>query len=377
MAAQDGLVEGRQFGVGLVVHVLGVEPPGLVGLESGARFRDAVEREAVDQLLHREDLLLRAGVPAQQRQHVDERLGEIAVLAVAVGGLTRRRGPEERKYRESHLVAVALRELAAARGFEQQGQVGEPGLHVRPPEGFVQEVVQRQRRQPLFAADDVRHLHQPVVDDVCQVVGGQRVGRFVEHLVVQRRGVDLHVSADQVVHRDRFVFGHPEADHPLVAAVEARLHLLGGQRQRRGQLFAHRIIIGERLAARLGLPAQGVQFLGRVEGVVGPARLDELQGVFEVDFAPLALAVGGVRPSDAHAFVDLDAAPFERFQNVILRSGDEPLRIGVLDAQDHRSLVPAGEQVVVQCRTDAADVQRPGGAGREAHPNWSFHSCIL
>ena len=185
------------------------------------------------------------------------------------------------------------------------------------------------------------------------------------------------MSADQVVHRDRFVFGHPEADHPLVAVVEARLHLLGGQRQRRGQLLAHRIIIGERLAARLGLPAQGVQFLGRVEGVVGPARLDELQGVFEVDFAPLALAVGGVRPSDAHTFVDLDAAPFERFQNVILRSGDEPLRIGVLDAQDHRSLVPAGEQVVVQCRTDAADVQRPGGAGRETHPNWSFHSCIL
>ena len=98
---------------------------------------------------------------------------------------------------------------------------------------------------------------------------------------------------------------------------------------------------------------------------------------YAVDFAPLALAVGGVRPSDAHAFVDLDAAPFERFQNVILRSGDEPLRIGVLDTQDHRSLVPAGEQVVVQCRTDAADVQRPGGAGREAHPNWSFHSCIL
>ena len=43
----------------------------------------------------------------------------------------------------------------------------------------------------------------------------------------------------------------------------------------------------------------------------------------------------------------------------------------------YTSLVPAGEQVVVQCRTDAADVQRPGGAGREAHPNWSFHSCIL
>ena len=255
--------------------------------------------------------------------------------------------------------------------------MGEAGLTLLPAESPVEQVVQRQRRQPLLAADDVRDLHQVVVDDVGKVVGGQRVGRFVEHLVVQRRGVDLHVSADQVVHRDRFVFGHPEADHPLVAAFDACLHLVGRQRQRRGQLFAHGIIVGERFAALLGFAAQGVQLFGRVERIVRPPGFDQLQGVFEVDFTPFALAVGGVRPSDAHAFVDLDAAPFERFQNVILRSGDEPLRIGVLDAQDHRSLVPAGEQVVVQCRTDAADVQRPGGAGREAHPNWSFHSCIL
>ena len=34
------------------------------------------------------------------------------------------------------------------------------------------------------------------------------------------------------------------------------------------------------------LRAQGVQLVGRVEGVVGPARVDELQGVFQVDFAP-------------------------------------------------------------------------------------------
>ena len=209
------------------------------------------------------------------------------------------------------------------------------------------------------------------------MVGRQCVGRLVEHLVVERRGVDLHVAADQVVHPHRLVGRHLEADDPLVAALDARPHLVGRQGERRGEPFAYRGVVGEGLAAFLVLRAQGVQLVGRVEGVVGPARLDELQGVFEVDFAPLALAVGGVRPSDAHAFVDLDAAPFERFQNVILRSGDEPLRIGVLDAQDHRSLVPAGEQVVVQCRTDAADVQRPGGAGREAHPNWSFHSCIL
>ena len=255
--------------------------------------------------------------------------------------------------------------------------MGECGLHVRPSESPVQQVVQGQRRKPLLAADDVRHLHQTVVYDVRQVVGGQRVGRLVEHLVVQRRGVDLYVAANQVVHPDHLVFGHLEADDPLVSAVDAGLDLLGGQGQRCRQLFAHRIVVGESLAAGLGLLAQGVELLGGVEGVVGPPGLHELQGVFEVYFAAFALAVGGMGASDADALVDLDAAPFERFEDVVLGARHEPLRVGVLDAEDHRALVPAGEQVVIQCRADAPDVQGPGGAGCETHPNGSFHDYIV
>ena len=132
-----------------MVHILGVEPLGLVGLEAGARFRNALQREAVDRLLHREDLLLGAGIPPQQRQHVDKRLGEITVLAVTACGFARRGFPEEREHGEPHLVAVALREFAAARRFQQQRQMREAGLQVRPTKGPVQQIMQRQRRQPL------------------------------------------------------------------------------------------------------------------------------------------------------------------------------------------------------------------------------------
>ena len=233
--------------------------------------------------------------------------------------------------------------------------------------------MQRQRRQPLLAANDVRDLHQVVVDDVREVIRGQRIGRFVEYLVVQRRGVDLHVPADQVVHRYGFVLGHPEADDPLVAAVDAGTNLLGRKGQRRGELLAHGIIVSERFAAAFGLLAQCVELLGRIERVVGPSRLDELQGVFEVDFAPFALTVGSMGAADTDAFVDLDAAPLQRFENVLLGSRYETLRVGILDAQDHRSAVLTGEKVVVERRTDAADMQRSRGAGCEAHPNRSFH----
>ena len=181
------------------------------------------------------------------------------------------------------------------------------------------------------------------------------------------------MAADQVIHADYLVLGHLEADDPLVAAVDARADLLGRQGQRGGEFLAHGVVVGEGFAARLGFVAQGVELLGRVEGVVGPARLDELQSVLEVDLAPLALAVGGVGAADTDAFVDLDAAPAERLQDILLGSGDEALRVGILDAEDHRAPVLPGEEVVVEGRADAANVQRSGGAGCEAHPNGSFH----
>ena len=185
------------------------------------------------------------------------------------------------------------------------------------------------------------------------------------------------MAADQVVHFDGLVFGHPEADHPLVAAFDAGLHLVGRQRQRRGQLFAHGIIVGERFAALLGFAAQGVQLFGGVESVVGPARIDQPEGVFEVDFTAFALAVGGVGTSRADAFVDLDAAPFERFEDILFGARHETLRVGVLDAEDHHTAVLTGEKVVVEGRADAADVERPRGAGCKAHSYGSGHNDML
>ena len=181
------------------------------------------------------------------------------------------------------------------------------------------------------------------------------------------------MAANQVVHCDHFVLGHLEADDPLVAAFDAGTHLVGRQGERRGELFAHRMVVGEGVAARFGLLAQGVELLGRIEGVVGPPRIDELEGILEVDFATLALAVGGVGASDAYTLVDFDAAPLERVEDILLGSRNEALRVGVLDAEEHHAAVTAREEVVVECRADTADVQRAGGAGCEAHPNGSFH----
>ena len=255
--------------------------------------------------------------------------------------------------------------------------MGKAWLAVRPAEGAVEQVVQGQRRQPLLATDDVADLHQVVVDDVRQVVRRQLVCALVEDLVVERRRVDLDVAADHVVHLDVLVLGHLEAYDPHLAVGNASVDLLVRHVQRVLQAAAHCAVVGEGLSVGLGLLAQCVQLLGRVEGVVGPSVADQLLRVGQVDGFALALAVGGVRASDADSFVDLYAAPFQALDDVLLGPWDETLAVGVFDAQQEVATVVAREEVVVQGCAYSAYVQRPCRAGCEADSHATTIAHVL
>ena len=81
--------------------------------------------------------------------------------------------------------------------------------------------------QPFLATDDVRDLHQVVIHDVGQVVGGQVVCRLVEHFVVQDIGVDNHFAANQVVDMNVFVRFYLESHHVFLAAFNEPCYFLG------------------------------------------------------------------------------------------------------------------------------------------------------
>ena len=104
-----GEVERRQR-----AQVDAVHPLELLGVEDRRRRVDALEREEPDQLLAREQLALGVEVPAEQREEVDDRLGQVAGLAQLLDA----RG------------AVALGEALAV-GAEEQRQVRER-RHGRP-----------------------------------------------------------------------------------------------------------------------------------------------------------------------------------------------------------------------------------------------------
>lgn len=113
---------------------------------------------------------------------------------------------------QSHLV-VAL-SLPPPVGLRSRGRWA-AGLTPLPAESRVEQMIQR---QPLLAADDDGRPNQVISTMLARwYAGGQCVGRFVKHLVVERRGVHLYMAADQVVHFDGQFQGIRKADHPLVA----------------------------------------------------------------------------------------------------------------------------------------------------------------
>ena len=76
--------------------------------------------------------------------------------------------------------------------------------------------------------------------------------------------------------------------------------------------------------------------------------------------------------AEAHALVELDAEPAERLDDVLFGTRYEAVGVGVLDAEDEVAAVLTCEEIVVQCCTDATDVQRARRTWCEAHPHFSI-----
>ena len=144
----------------------------------------AIERERLEQLFECENLLRCAGVPAEQREVVEQRLGEVAAVpeqdevclgVLALGELGAVGGEDQRHVR------VCLRTVITKRVDQHQlvGRVGEV----------------------LLTSDDVGDLHHRIVDRACELVDRIAV-RFHDDEVADQVGVELHLAADHVRESD-------------------------------------------------------------------------------------------------------------------------------------------------------------------------------
>ena len=202
----------------------------------------------------------------------------------------------------------------------------------RPAKGVEEHLVQRRRRNPLLAAQDVRDLHQVIVHHHGQVIGRQPVA--LEQHRVHDAGV-LHgdVAADDVVHGRRARQRRRKADDGRPA-----LGFEGGALLRRQSAMAP--VVGQ--VAR----SQFLQLLGSGVAAVGVAVLDQPVGILAVGFLALALDVGRVRAADVGAFVPLQPKPTQAAHEILETLRVVALLVGILDAQDELAARVVGKEPV-------------------------------
>jgi len=127
----------------------------------------------------------------------------------------------------------------------------------------------------------------------------------------------------------------------------------------------------------LNFGALGFEFLRRVEGDVGLVGSQQLVHIFLIYFASFALAIGTFVAAKAHALVEFYAEPTETFQDIFFGPRHKSIAVGVFNAKNEFAAVLTREQIVVERRAHAANVERAGGTGRKTHPHFSFCHFVL
>ena len=196
------------------------------------------------------------------------------------------------------------------------------------------------------------NLHQVVVDNVCQVVGGQLVGTLEEYLVVDDVGLHADFTTDKVVDQHLAARLYFETDYILLALCYQLLHFL----LRKSQRITH-LTTGMRVVLEiLNLSTLLLQFLWRVKGNIGLVGIQQLLHIFLIDVAALALAVRSFVATERHALVELDAKPMERLDDILLRTRHEAVRVGVLNTEHQVAAMLLGKQVIIQGCAHTADM---------------------
>ena len=325
-----------KLSIGHAVDVLGIDPVELLGVEGRRVLGDTVERELTGQDIARDDRGLAVERPAEQRQVVDEGVGQITGVAVLL-------------HRGS---AVALGEFFAV-GTQDHGDVGECG-HGRA-EGLVDHDLARRVGQMVVAADDVGNLHHGVIDDSREVIRGRAVGAEDDE-VVELLGVEGHLAVDGVVDDDvATVRGHLDAQDVGLAGLDATTCLLGIE------IAAAALVALEGVLALLGGLAVGVELLLGAEAGIGLALVPELLGGLLVQVQAIGLCVGAIVAAHLGTLIPVQAQPTHGAQNDLRVLVGGTGGVGVVDAQDERAAVCAGKSPVIDSGAGAADVQLARG----------------
>ena len=243
---------------------------------------------------------------------------------------------------------MALGELLAV-GAQDHGDVGE--RRHGSAEGLVHHDLTRGVGQVVVATDDMGDLHHGVVDDGRKVIRGRAV-RAEDDKVVELLGIEGHLAVDGIVDNDvAAVLGHLDAKDVGLAGLDATAGLLGIK------IAATALIALEGVLALLRGLAVGVELLLGAEAGIGLALVPKLLGGLLVQVQALGLGVGAIVAAHLGTLVPVQAKPTHGAQDDLRVLVGGAGGVGVVDAQDERTAVCAGESPVIDSGAGAANVQ--------------------
>ena len=262
--------------------------------------------------------------PTQARQIVQHRLGQIARVFIC-------------RHADR---AATLRQL--------QPVVAEDDRHVAEQRQRCAERVEdvdlpRRVVDMLVAAENVAHVHVPVIDDNAEVVGRNAVGPDDDE-VVDLLVRDADRSFDKVVPGHGAVERIAKANHRIDPGRRGRQHL--------ARLRAPAAVVAGFLAACSLRLAHLFEFLRCAVAAVGRAGVQHVVDDASIAIQPLHLVD---RP-----FVAIEAQPLHRRENLLHRILRRPRDIGVLDSQDEVAAEVAGKRPREQRRSRRSQMKKAG-----------------
>ena len=205
--------------------------------------------------------------------------------------------------------------------------------------------------------------HQVIVKDVGKVVGGQAVP-LQQHLIVQRAVFHGDVAKHGVVERGGALLGDALADDVRFA----RLHAAQS-------VFQRQVAAGIVGAVKVAGVLLGGALLA--EAVVSAAFFHQQAGVFAVGVPALRLDVRRHGAAHIGTLVVGQMALGHGAVDDVGSALHQPPLVGILDAEDKRAAVRAGDEPGVQRGAQVADVHVAGGGGGKAGTHLAGGDLLL
>jgi len=203
--------------------------------------------------------------------------------------------------------------------------------------------------EPFFTPKGVRDLHQVVVYDYGQVIGGHSV-RLEENLVIDAIGGKGHISPDEVGEVN-FFSGHDFDTNDMGGAcIQQPLNVFGGQAERVLHLCAKNVaVLGGGVLGCLVVRTHFFELFGSIEGIIGVSLLYQLLGILQIESFRLALtlAIGAIGAGVQGALVGVESAPGEAVEDILFGPGYIAALVGVFNTEDKVAMVLACEKIVI------------------------------